>query len=230
MPLLYRAVCKAARSLLYCLHMEKICLAKKEVFWDFDGTLFDSYPLTVQAAQKILHAHQIDIPDEQLHDRMMTTVYSALRQIMQENHASFPLEEFNNAFHQIDPACFPLYPHVKEVLQLTVDQGGHNYLLTHRDHSAIEALEKKQIVSLFTDYITSESGYPRKPDPSGLLAMMQKYDLSAEDVIVIGDRELEIELARKAGVCVLWYASTPVIPKMKPDAVIHDYSELLPSR
>lgn len=208
--------------------MTNISVAGKEVFWDFDGTLFDSYPFTISAIQKVLHAHSIEIADEELHQRFMAMMYPVLQEIIVENHSDCTMDEFTAAIRSVDPSLFPLYPHVKEVLQYIVDTGGHNYLLTHRDASAFTAIKHAGIASCFRDYITSESDYPRKPDPSSLLAMVQKYHLSLSDVVVIGDRELEINLARNAGVPVIFYASNPVPPKTSPDMIIQDYKEILP--
>ena len=207
--------------------MTNISLQKKEVFWDFDGTLFDSYPLTIAAVQEVFHAHHIDVSSQEIHDRMMTTVYHALQEILAEHPSDCRIEECLAAIKKVDPADFLLYPNVKKVLELVVNSGGHNYLLTHRDHSAVEAIEHQNIESLFTEYIISESGYPRKPDPASIIDTAAQHHFSLKDAVVIGDRELEIELARNAGVPVIWYASNPVVPKIKPDAVIYDYKELL---
>jgi HAD superfamily hydrolase (TIGR01509 family) len=207
--------------------MKNISLLKKEVFWDFDGTLFDSYPLCVQAIQKVLHSHRIDISDEHLYARMMTTMSSALKEIIRAYPDSCSLDEFNQALNDIDPSSYPLYPHVREVLERIVQQGGHNYLLTHRGHSALEAIKDKGINHLFASYVTSESGYPRKPDPTSVLTVMKQHHASADQVIIIGDRQIETDAAKNAGVTSIWYASNPAVPVLGSDYTIHDYSELL---
>ncbi|MCH4205801.1 MAG: HAD-IA family hydrolase [Solobacterium sp.] len=207
--------------------MKNISLLKKEVFWDFDGTLFDSYPLCVQAIQKVLHSHRIDISDEHLYARMMTTMSSALKEIIKAYPDACTLDEFNQALNDIDPSSYPLYPHVREVLEYIVQQGGHNYLLTHRGHSALEAIKDKDIDHLFASYVTSESGYPRKPDPTSVLTVMKQHHASADQVIIIGDRQIETDAAKNAGVTSIWYASNSAVPVLGSDYTIHDYSELL---
>lgn len=207
--------------------MTCISLKKKEVFWDFDGTLFDSYPWTIAAVQSVFHMHHIEVSDQEIYDRMMTTVYQALQEILAEHPSDCTMEECLTAIHAVDPANFLPYPHVREVLEMVVKEGGHNYLLTHRGHTAIEAIRHQRMSSLFTAYITADSGYPRKPDPASILSTVNQYHLCLSEVIVIGDRELEIDLARNAGVPVIWYASSQMVPKKKPDVVIHNYTELL---
>jgi phosphoglycolate phosphatase-like HAD superfamily hydrolase len=203
-------------------------LDRKEVFWDFDGTLYDSYPAVIAAVQDVFRAHHFHISDEEIRIRMMTTMSSALQAIIRENHLGCTLADFDAGFQRIDPSSFPLYPYAAEALASIVQRGGHNYLLTHRNHTAIEALRHSGLEHLFTEMITSESGYPRKPNPLAVTETMKRHAIQPENALVIGDRQLEIELARNAGIQVIWFASSPVVPAIPPDAVIHSLQELLP--
>lgn len=207
--------------------MTKISLQHKEVFWDFDGTLFDSYPVSIEAIQKVLYQYNIKISDEKLYENMMTTMSQALRDLVSAYPNTCTMDEFNQALAHVDPSRFQLYPHVQEVLEMIVQTGGHNYLLTHRGHSAIKAIQYKQMESLFTYCVTSESGYPRKPDPTSVLDIADKFHFSLEDAVIIGDRQLETDLAKNAGVTSIWYASNPSVTIHGADIRIDNYLELL---
>jgi len=216
-----------SESLFPAILLRMMNLSRKEVFWDFDGTLYDSYPAVIAAVQSVFRAHSFSIPDEEIRIRMMATMTSALQGIIAENHLSCTLGEFEQAFRNIDPAVFPLYPYAAEALDHVVQRGGHNYLLTHRNRTAVKALQHSGLDHLFTEMITSESGYPRKPDPLAVLDTMKRRGIRKADALIIGDRQLEVELARNAGVQVIWFASSPVVPSIPPDLSIRSLQELL---
>ncbi len=52
---------------------------------------------------------------------------------------------------------------------------------------------------MFTDVITSESGFPRKPAPDSLLHLMRVHGLPPEACVMIGDRPLDVEAGANAG-------------------------------
>ena len=64
--------------------------------------------------------------------------------------------------------------------------------------------------------IGGDSGYPRKPDPAGLLALVSTAGVALDATLLVGDSMVDIDTARRAGVrvCVARYgfggARTPL--------------------
>ncbi|WP_153055871.1 HAD-IA family hydrolase, partial [Streptococcus suis] len=52
----------------------------------------------------------------------------------------------------------------------------------------------------FTEILTSDSGFARKPSPEALLFLIEKYGLNKENTYYIGDRLLDVETAINAGI------------------------------
>jgi len=52
---------------------------------------------------------------------------------------------------------------------------------------------------LFDDVVGGDGPYPRKPDPAGLLAMMQSANTGTEETLLVGDSAIDLETARRAG-------------------------------
>ena len=48
--------------------------------------------------------------------------------------------------------------------------------------------------NLFTEILTSQSGFARKPDPEAAMYLMEKYGLEPEKTYYIGDRSLILTL------------------------------------
>lgn len=75
-----------------------------------------------------------------------------------------------------------------------------NFLLTHRGKSTIELLKYYDIYKYFTECITREYNFERKPSSSALLYLIEKYKLNEEDIIMVGDRKTDIETAINANI------------------------------
>ena len=75
-----------------------------------------------------------------------------------------------------------------------------NFLLTHRGKSAIELLKHYDIYKYFTECVTKEYNFERKPNPDALVYLMEKYQFNKGDIIMVGDRKIDIETARNANI------------------------------
>ena len=85
----------------------------------------------------------------------------------------------------------------KAVLAKIVAEGGRNFLVSHRNHLVLDILDKAEIAPYFTEVVTSENGFARKPSPDSFLYLINKYDI--KHGLVIGDRQIDIEAGRAAG-------------------------------
>jgi HAD superfamily hydrolase (TIGR01549 family) len=95
--------------------------------------------------------------------------------------------------------CKP-YPGVLELLKHNKENGKYNYLFTHRGISSIAFLQKHRIYDYFTDCITSQHSFERKPSPAAILHLVQRYQMKPQEAIMIGDRDLDILSAKNAGI------------------------------
>ena len=58
----------------------------------------------------------------------------------------------------------------------------------------------------FQEVVSSLNGFPRKPDPSALLYLLEKHRLDKSRVYYVGDRTLDVGCAANAGVQSVLYA------------------------
>ena len=54
--------------------------------------------------------------------------------------------------------------------------------------------------SYFTEILTSQSGFARKPNPEAATYLLDKYQLDSEKTYYIGDRTLDVEFAQNSGI------------------------------
>jgi phosphoglycolate phosphatase len=79
-----------------------------------------------------------------------------------------------------------------------------------RTHARVSVLTNKPLApsekvlaglgmrDLFDDVIGSDGPYPRKPDPTGLLALMERADATPARTLMVGDSRIDYETARNA--------------------------------
>lgn len=174
----------------------------RHFFWDFDGTLFDTYPRIARAAKKALAASGIADDDARLLARLKVTLPAAFKLYAAES--GVPLETLAKAYtahaEEEGMASLTLYPGAEDFLRAVVAHGGRNYLYTHRDLLAVEALKARGVYDLFTDFVTREDGFPSKPAPDALEHLIKKHGLDKRECMMFGDRDIDLDAAKNAGI------------------------------
>jgi phosphoglycolate phosphatase-like HAD superfamily hydrolase len=109
-------------------------------------------------------------------------------------------ERFRVAYDRADPVLQPPFPFAREVCAYLVAQGGSNFIVTHRTSVSLERLLIAHGLShLFSDLVTADDPYPRKPDPASILALLLRYRLDSRRCMLVGDRDLDLEAGIRAG-------------------------------
>lgn len=51
----------------------------KHIIWDFDGTLFDTYPVMAKIFKEVLKEHEVEEPLEEIMKQLKVSASSALK-------------------------------------------------------------------------------------------------------------------------------------------------------
>ncbi|MEW5568986.1 HAD-IA family hydrolase [Rossellomorea marisflavi] len=199
----------------------------QHIMWDFDGTLFDTYPIMADSFRVTLEKNGISEPLEEIMGLMRISMSTAI-------HHYQELHRFDEAFlsdyheerksRELDAKPFEGIARLCGQIHKT---GRHNYLYTHRGESAVTMLKTFGLVEFFTDFITEEHGFERKPSPDAILHLLSKHAIAPEKAIMIGDRDLDIMAGKNAGIDACLYTDKP-ISDSQADYIIHDIQELRP--
>ncbi len=92
--------------------------------------------------------------------------------------------------------------------------------MTHRGKSTIELLKYYDIYKYFTECVTKEYNFERKPNPEAINYLIEKYKLNKDEVILVGDRKIDIETAINANV----YSIYVKFDKKEKDLDIANYN------
>ncbi|HEL1705649.1 TPA: HAD-IA family hydrolase [Streptococcus suis] len=170
--------------------------------WDLDGTLLDSYEAILAGIQETYQEYVL--PFDRAEVRKFILRYSVKDLLVRDadkygldsdelNHVrATSLKEKNTQI--------PLMTGAVEILNWTAEQGIQNFVYTHKSDNAFQVLEDLDIRHHFTEILTSDSGFARKPSPEALLFLIEKYGLDRENTYYIGDRLLDVETAINAGI------------------------------
>ena len=180
----------------------------RHFFWDFDGTLYDTYGRITRACLKGLQDLGISAPFDEVYALNKRTLEECAR-VFSARYPSVTVQDVMDAYYRhseeesID--AVQLYPGVRDALRRVIDGGGANYLFTHRGGSTFKFLKRDRLEDLFADMVTSLDGFARKPSPEGLNHLVRKHGLDVRQCIMLGDRDIDLDAGENAGMaCALF--------------------------
>ncbi|GAC45128.1 HAD-IA family hydrolase [Pediococcus acidilactici] len=173
-----------------------------DIFYDFDGTLFNTYPVMVAAFVDAAQQAGVTVNPHLVYEQMRQhSLGFAIKTTAKAN--GLDTNQFKRVFREIEtPRLIEAQPFsdVKELLAQITAQGGHNFLLTHRNQAAIDLLQKYGLRDYFTDFVTGDQDFPRKPNPASLNYLITKHHVNQKAAYMIGDRNLDIDAAHHAAI------------------------------
>ncbi len=187
----------------------------RHYFWDFDGTLFDSYPHTLRCCWDVMTENGLaDGWDKESVLRWLLVTFGAMKRevgMPDDAYADFLERAHRMGEQEIEPRVVP-FPDARDVLSAVVKNGGRNYLYTHRNNTALLYLESFGFTDLFADVVTAEEGFPSKPAPDAVLALIARNGLDPADCVMIGDREIDGMSGKNAGIAGALVNYPPALP------------------
>lgn len=198
----------------------------KNYVWDFDGTLFDTYPAMVDGALQAMAALGILADQETIYPIMKKF---STRQLIKEYQ--LPEEQFTPLFHRYEAGSQKIskpFAGTQEVLRSLKSQGAKHFILTHRlSSSTWGLLEQFDLADLIEEVIGIDRNFPRKPAPDSLNDLIQRHQLKKSETIMIGDRRLDIEAGKNAGVLTCLYDIDHFLQDIPADYVVDDLLKIL---
>ena len=196
------------------------------IIWDFDGTLFNTYPAMCRDLQAVMEGLGVHASLEDLLPRFTTS---------RETVLAWCGEQAGMTAHEVDqiyrawvtehgqPEAYP-FPHVRSILERFQAAGGRNFVFTHRSGSVHDYLAGADLTKYFTDVVSAGTTYARKPAPAGNLHIIETHGLDKARTLAVGDRELDVLAAKNAGIHACLFS--PEHRETAADHRIRDFTEL----
>ncbi|RKD30019.1 HAD-IA family hydrolase [Thermohalobacter berrensis] len=177
----------------------------KYIIWDFDGTLYNTYPGLARSYLAVLKdKYGLDFEYKKVFNWCKESLSTCAKNLAKE--LNIDKDELRSNFTKYykekgAPVEEPPFHGAREICKKIIDNGRANLILTHRDYDTlIRLLEKYNMRGYFIELVTSTDNFPRKPDPSSLNYLLEKYKVSKDEALLVGDRDLDIQAARNAGI------------------------------
>lgn len=178
----------------------------KHIIWDFDGTLFDTYPVMAKVFKELLQKQGIEEPLEQIVSQLRVSASSALKyyEIKYQIDIEF-ITKYKTQKKEAEIELSRPFEGIEEVCKYIHTTNRKNYLLTHRGESSIELLKKYDLYDYFSEFITSKQGFERKQSPDAINYLINKYNMILSESIMIGDRDLDLLSGKNAGISACYF-------------------------
>lgn len=179
--------------------MYKLCV------FDMDGTVVNSIGDIAAAMNRSLSAlgyktygteeycHMVGDGMEVLCRR---AIPSATEEELQNLIALYKEDYLNNCCEES-----VVYDGIDEILRLLNDKGIKRAILSNKPHEQVMEIAKELFEDdSFDEIMGYTPRFPIKPAPDSLLHIMDKFGVSKEETVFIGDSNVDIRLGKAAGV------------------------------
>jgi phosphoglycolate phosphatase-like HAD superfamily hydrolase len=182
------------------------------LLWDFDGTLFDTYPALVKGFVE-LSQHDLD-RSEVLKWLKMDSKRAFKHYGIDEGQR----EEYTRLHNHYSKMNSRPFDYLEDVLA-AVD---NNIIVTHRDkESTIFLLEKFNLAKYFKEIVSvEEQGFTRKPHISSYKYVLKTHPID----LVVGDRDLDLIPARNLHIKTVAFQNRNI----EADFHIDSYADFIP--
>ena len=168
--------------------------ALKGIFFDFDGTLLDSFAAHFAAYRHMFARFDISITKEDLVATYSPNWYETYRLL------GLPQAVWTQAdAYWVEAAAQQtahLFPGVKETLTQLHERFALGLVTSGSKPRVLADLERTGIAALFQVVVTGDDVEAPKPDPDGLVRALRALALRPHDVVYVGDAPADYEMAR----------------------------------
>ncbi len=199
------------------------------IFFDWDGTLLDSYPSGYRASMAVFRHYDIEVNRKFFLSTYNPNWYETYKTI------GLPPEEWATAdriwldtYHEMPPDLYPFARQTLETLQ------GYEYslgLVTSGNRERVaQELGRHRLDRYFSVLICFEDTQEKKPHPAPLISALGQMNQSATESAYVGDRPEDILMGRKTGSYTVGvesaYVTLDALKEAAPDIIFPDVGHL----
>ncbi len=173
--------------------------------FDLDGTLVDSSQDLADAGNAVLEIYgRPALPRQQVVAMVGDGARELVRRLIAAAGIDTPLDEalanFLECYDQCLLATTRPYDGVCATLDALAPLARLAVLTNKPEAATLRLLDGLDLRRYFSDVIGGDSPYGRKPDPSGLFALLARADVATENALMVGDSMNDLLVAEAATV------------------------------
>lgn len=175
----------------------------KAFLFDFDGTLADTAKGIVLTMQETFRTMGLPVPENAA---IIKTIGLPLVKCVQmlgglsEEDALRGTEIYRGLFPTFELENITIFPEVADTLRELQSRGIRLAICTSRGHDSLKRiLTRNGLWDCFETVVTATDNIAPKPAPDLVFALLDRMNLKAEDVFVVGDTTFDIQMGKAAG-------------------------------
>ncbi|MDE6242037.1 MAG: HAD family hydrolase [Anaeroplasmataceae bacterium] len=174
----------------------------KLVIFDLDGTILNTLEDLREACNYALKKYNLlPITLEQTKSYIGNGIRNLLL-LASNNHSQIDeiLDDFKSYYSAHYNIFTTQYEGIEEVFKFCKRKNIHIGVLTNKVEDIARKLVEEQFSNLMEFVYGEVIGRPRKPDASFLLTVIEQYGYKKEEVLYIGDSEVDVKTCFNAGI------------------------------
>lgn len=194
--------------------------ACRAVVFDLDGTLIDSIPMVLKAFAHAIAPYRTPLAEAELFLRLGGPADRTFAELLEDPaHVPLALQRMQE-FSATGLALIEEFAGMRDVLATVAERGRSCSLWTGRDRFSTEQiLETRQLAEVFSAVVCGDDLVTHKPHPEGLMAIMDRLGLSADETLFVGDADVDVIAGAAAGVRTILIAhARRIAPEVKARA------------
>lgn len=185
----------------------------KGIFFDFDGTLADTVPAIVATMKTAYRNLGLEEPSDQ---DIIVTIGLPLEECcrlaggIDKALAQKVTEEYRKRFNDFAAEHTAIFPGVHDTIEWLHEKGFRMAICTSRGAPSLDFILKARDIDFgFETRVTADDHLTPKPAPDMVLTLLERMDLKAEEVLVVGDTTFDIDMGNAAGcrTCAVTYGN-----------------------
>ncbi|MFT5206389.1 MAG: phosphoglycolate phosphatase [Candidatus Omnitrophota bacterium] len=179
------------------------------IIFDFDGTLVDTAPDIAICANRVLKQYGFEEKSlEEIKPTIRRGVNDLIRDLMfGPQGGELPagcVEAFREDYLKNCLVKTEIYPGVVNVLKNELANIKKVIVTNKPHHLALRMVESLRLSPFFLNVLGTGLDFKLKPNPEGSMHIMRELKVNANEVLLIGDSDIDCQLAINAGVDFGW--------------------------
>ena len=177
----------------------------KVVMLDFDGTIACTIPAILHASEKMLGMHGYTIDPVQVERNFGLALPEAFRCFSNDPNIDDAtmeqmIKEFNSIYRNECEPLIELFDGVIATLDRLRKAGVKLLIASNNIRTVLNRLSARlHIVEYFDGIVCADDVVNAKPAPDIALLAIERYNIKAEEALVVGDSTYDMDMGRGAG-------------------------------
>lgn len=204
--------------------------------FDCDGTILDTLPDLAETTNKTLSdlgypTHTNEEIRTYIGDGAKRLIYLSLPAGTSEYEQQRAFQYWCDVYVDLGFKHSEYYPEMVETLQRLKKRGCKLAVLSNKIDSATKLVVDQYYPGVFDIVYGERKGIPRKPDPTGLVALVDELGFDPSQAVYVGDAVTDVEVAHRAGtvaVAASWgYTDDELLLAANPDMLAKSATDIL---